>query len=182
MNSEQRGLMVPVVAGGWKESTLSLPEAKRNNPPWFRFLLTVFLFILPAISAQGQTVTATVSAGTHPWAVAVNPLTNKIYVVNQGGGNVTVVDGASNSTSTVTVGAGPDAVAVNPVTNKVYVANHFSNNVTVIDGATSSTTTVTVGTDPAAVAVNPVTNKVYVTNSIGGTVTVIDGTTNSTST
>jgi DNA-binding beta-propeller fold protein YncE len=28
--------------------------------------------------------------------VAINPVTNKIYVVNQGGTNVTVIDGATN--------------------------------------------------------------------------------------
>src|SRR5205814_4431864 len=128
-----------------KESTLSLPAAKRNNPPWFRFLLTVFLFILPAISAQGQTVTATVTTGTYPYAVAVNPVTNKIYVANQGSnsvsGNVTVIDGATNSTSTVPAGLAPSAVAVNPVTNRIYGANLYSNDVTAIDGASNSSST-----------------------------------------
>src|SRR5439155_11219166 len=87
---EQQGLIAPVATARSKESTLSLPEARRNNPPWFRFLLTVFLFILPAISARGQTVTATLTAGTSPFAVAVNPVNNKIYVANTGSGSVTV--------------------------------------------------------------------------------------------
>src|SRR2546430_275268 len=146
MNSEQRGLMVPVVAGGWKESSLSLPAAKRNNPaPWFiplsSFLLTLFLFILPAISVQGQTATATVAAGANPYAVAVNPVTNKIYVANFNGNDVTVIDGATNSTGTVPAGPHPYAVAVNAVTNKVYVANERDSSVTVIDGATNTTST-----------------------------------------
>ena len=54
--------------------------------------------------------------------MAVNPVTNKIYVANDGSSNVTVIDGATNSTTTVAAG-NPYAVAVNPVTNKIYVAN-----------------------------------------------------------
>ena len=56
--------------------------------------------------------------------MAVNPVTNKIYVANYDSDNVTVIDGATNDTTT---GARrvvrPCAVAVNPVTNKIYVAN-----------------------------------------------------------
>ena len=74
-------------------------------------------------SALGQTVTATISAGTNPQAVAVNPITNKIYVANPYSANLTVIDGATNSTTTVTAGTSPLAVAVNPVTNKIYVAS-----------------------------------------------------------
>ncbi len=34
-------------------------------------------------------------------ALAINPLTNKIYVANGNGNSVTVIDGASNQTTTV---------------------------------------------------------------------------------
>jgi YVTN family beta-propeller protein len=118
--------------------------------------------------------------------VAVNAVTNKVYVANNQSGNVTVIDGATNSATTVAAGSGPCAVAVNTVTNKVYVANYGSAygsaNVTVIDGATNSATAVAAGTCPRAVAVNPVTNKVYVANAGSDNVTVIDGATNSATT
>jgi YVTN family beta-propeller protein len=117
--------------------------------------------------------TTTVAAGTYPCAVAVNPVTNKVYVANANSNNVTVIDGATNNTATVAAGIVPCAVAVNPVSNKVYVANANSNNVTVIDGATNSTTTVAAGTAPIAVAVNPVTNKVYVANANSSNVTIL---------
>jgi YVTN family beta-propeller protein len=136
--------------------------------------------------------TATVDTGILPWAVAVNPVTNKIYVANRDNGTVTVIDGATDSTTTVSVGTGPDAVAVNPVTNKIYVANSNDGNngtVTVIDGADNSTATVNAGSYPLAIAVNSATNKVYVVNNSNaygeyatGTVTVIDGATNQTAT
>jgi YVTN family beta-propeller protein len=114
--------------------------------------------------------------------VAVNPVTNKIYVANNGSANVTVINGADNSTATVAAGTNPAAVAVNPVTNKSYVANLSSNNVTVINGADNSTATVAAGTNPQAVAVNPVTNKIYVANGNSANVTVINGADNSTAT
>jgi DNA-binding beta-propeller fold protein YncE len=126
-------------------------------------------------------------------AAAVNPITNKIYV--GGPGNVTVIDGATNSATTVTdpnaIGS-PSSIAVNSVTNKIYVANYAiatPGNVTVIDGATNAITTVTDpnAIAPVSIAVNSVTNKIYVANqgdspAQRGNITVIDGATNATTT
>jgi YVTN family beta-propeller protein len=149
----------------------------------FSIPLILLALVIPH-AAEAQTVTATLAAGTTPFSMAVNPATNKVYVVNNISNNVTVIDGATNATTTVGVGTNPVAVAVNPVTDKIYVVNFNSNNITVIDGATNATTTLA---DPGAVgpvrvAVNPVTNKFYVTNVCCSTVTVIDGSTNMTTT
>jgi uncharacterized repeat protein (TIGR01451 family) len=114
--------------------------------------------------------------------VAVNPVTNKVYVTTLNSNSVTVIDGMTNATTTVAVGAFPYSVAVNPVTNKIYVANSDSNNVTVIDGATNATITLPAGATPYSLAVNPVTNTIYVANYGGSSVTVIDGATNATTT
>lgn len=151
------------------------------------------LMLFPLASAWAQTVVANVPVsglGLEPHAVAVNPVTNKIYVA---GGVITVIDGTTNTTTSVQAGVSPIAVAVNPVTNKIYVANRGDiikgssrGNITVIDGMTNATTTVTDSNAafPSAVAVNPVTNKIYVTNlePMAGSVTVIDGVTNATTT
>ena len=61
-----------------------------------------------------------------PVGIAVNPATNKIYIVNFCGndpycndpGTVTVIDGSTNNTTTVTVGYLPYGVAVNSVTEQ----------------------------------------------------------------
>ena len=144
---------------------------------------------------DGETnTTATVIVENRPIALAVNPLTNKVYVANFGDSNptggrilghtVSVIDGYANTTATVAVGLNPGAVSVNPVTGKIYVANSLDGTVTVIDGATNATATVTIGPFPpyfiSAVAVNPVTNKAYVAGSGNDSVTVIDGATNTT--
>lgn len=161
--------------------------------------LVVCLALLPQAPVWAQAVVATVplgGPGAEPQAVAVNPVTNKIYVA--GGaitviGVITVIDGATNATTSVQAGVVPVAVAVNSVTNKIYVANQGDKingssrgNITVIDGLTNATTTVTDpnAAFPSAVAVNPVTNKIYVANlgPTAGSVTVIDGATNTTTT
>src|ERR1700709_2490273 len=99
-------------------------------------VLCVGLIAFPPI-AEAQSVTSSLVMGSTPYAVAVNPVTNKVYVANQNSGTVTVIDGATNTTTAVAVEGTPHAVAVNPATNKVYVANLGSNTVTVIDGATN---------------------------------------------
>ncbi len=98
--------------------------------------------------------------------MAVNPVTNKIYVADEGVNNVFVIDGATNTTTTVGVGSTQRGIAVDPVTNRIFVATFTaSNTITVIDGATNSTTTVPVGLLPFAFGINPVTGKIYVANN-----------------
>lgn len=123
--------------------------------------------------------TSTVEVGTDPFAVAVNPTTNKIYSAN---GGVTTIDGATNDTTTVAAGSGPCALAVNPNTNKIYVTDCIlnglagnGNTVTVIDGATNKTTSFTVGFGPGPVAVDLATNQIYIVNRDSNDVTVVDG-------
>ncbi len=88
------------------------------------------MLLCPADGATNSTTT--VSAGTNPGALAVNPVTNKIYVGNNGSINVTVIDGATNSVATVATAGGISLVAVNQVTNKIYAASSNSD-LTVID-------------------------------------------------
>jgi YVTN family beta-propeller protein len=140
------------------------------------FVSGLILFGL-ASQVRADWATATLSAGTNPNAVAVNPATNKIYVANYNSSNVTVIDGATCATATVTAGTNPCAVAVNPVSNMIYIANWGSNDVTVIDGGDNSTSTISVGINPVGLAVNPVTNKIYVANRNSNTVSVINGAT-----
>src|SRR5438876_54073 len=79
------------------------------------------------------------AAWAQTYGAAINPVTNKIYVANNSSNDITVIDGATNSTTLVRDANAkqPRSVAINPVTNKVYVTNSASNNVTVVDGATN---------------------------------------------
>ena len=109
--------------------------------------LLALVFFNPS-NAFAQTLTATIPVGTNPEFVAINEVTNTIYVSNQGSSNVTVINGTTLTTVSVPVGSNPGPVAVNPVTNMIYVANQGSGTVTVINGATNATTPVTVGAIP----------------------------------
>jgi len=145
--------------------------------------------------------TATVPAGICPVAIQVNSVTNKIYVANYGktclianscnnAGNITVIDGATNSTVEVDLPQPnlphPRGIAIDINRNKIYVTNHFSSDVAVIDGSTNTVSTLLTAALPYEIAANLLTNKFYLTSfdastvSTGATVTVIDGATNAT--
>jgi YVTN family beta-propeller protein len=154
------------------------------------------LFLVAALIAApagAQSATETIPVGSNPAGIAVNPVTNRVYVANNASNSVTVIDGVTNAAATLQIPSAnlPKVVAVNPVTDKIYIGGESDNRVTVIDGATGTTSTVSdpnaAGSNPSAIAVNPVTNKIYIANSpqeFGwpGSVTVIDGATNATST
>jgi len=140
----------------------------------------------------GQHVTA-VTAGTDPIGIAVNGVTNTVYVANASG-TVAVVNGskcdASNMSrchvqpATVRVGANPQFLAVDETTNTIYVANSSADTVSVIDGRTCNAdskvgcarvrATIPVGPLPFTLAVNEATSSVYVTDLGASTVSVIN--------
>ena len=160
-----------------------------------RYLAASLLLHWPtSLCAQALTDTLQVAGR----AVAVNPITNKIYVTgwctlqrSSTNGVIFAIDGATNATTAITVGVCPRAIAVNPVTNRIYVANigeaqgfgAFSGgSITVVDGATNSTASISDPHTPWALAINPTTNRIYVTNLNSDDITVIDGGTNSVTT
>lgn len=138
------------------------------------------------INGSTNAVSATIAVGYLPYGVAVNPLTNQIYVANQCGndptcastGTLSVIDGGSNSViATVIVGSDPYAVTVNTITNRIYVVNGcgtdptcttYAGSVSVIDGASDTVlATVPVGASPENPVINQTTNQIYVPNSCG---------------
>jgi DNA-binding beta-propeller fold protein YncE len=119
----------------------------------------------------------TVPVGSDPTAIAVNSLTNTIYVANYGSNNITVINGTDNTTVTVPLPYAPWAVAVNAVTNKVYVSGGYE--VTVIDGATNNTTSIPLSATATngglyGIAINSSTNMIYVVDYYDDT-TIING-------
>jgi uncharacterized protein (TIGR03437 family) len=166
---------------------MEIPNYLKNiRMPRARRLLSLLFFALTGLpSAHAQSLTATIKVGTGPGGVAVNSMTNKIYVANPGINSATIIDGASNSAVTIPIAGSnePAGFAINSTTNKIYVANGNDNAVSIIDGATNSTTYVIIaGAFPLSVAVNSTTNKIYVSDGFSDNVTIIDGATNATTT
>jgi len=121
----------------------------------------------------------TITVGSMPKQAAINTMTNKIYVPNNLGNSVSVIDGDADTVLTTVnlgPGTGPYYAAVNETTNRIYIANNFGNSVSVIDGATDTVeATVPTGNAPRAIAINETTNMIYSANYMGSTVTVING-------
>jgi DNA-binding beta-propeller fold protein YncE len=129
--------------------------------------------------------------------VAVDPITNSIFVPNQEDSTVSVIDGTicnaadtdgcNQHPPTVAVGFSPGTLAVDPATDTVYVPNQDENTVSVLNGAACTLThqsgcrhaapTTTVGSGPAGVAVDGATDTIYVTSQNDHDLSVINGAT-----
>ncbi len=134
---------------------------------------------LAAAPANADVVVASVPAGLSPANLAVNTVTNKIYVPNQSSQTVSVIDGATNQPQVLITRPNPETAVVNSTTNKIYVG-HSDGYVTVIDGATNAFTTIQTGGHSANLVLDEATNRIYVPGGRG--IIVIDGSTNSLST
>ncbi len=133
------------------------------------------------IDTADNTVLTTVTVGSYPLGVAVNPAGTMAYVANYNADTVSVIETNTNTVvATVPVGDSPMGVTINPTGTRVYVTNEIGNSVSVID--TSSNTVIATMTSPGTglygVAVNSDGTKVYAVKSNINGVSVIDTTTN----
>ena len=118
------------------------------------------------IDGTTHAVATLATGGSGP--IAVNSVTDRIYVIRHGlGDEVNVIHGPTNHSYAMAIYSyQPVAIAVNPNTNKLYVANYTTGDVRVIDLAVESeyppTRSIGVWSKPVALAVNPVTNTIYV--------------------
>ncbi|HZZ92496.1 MAG TPA: Ig-like domain repeat protein [Usitatibacter sp.] len=126
-----------------------------------RLLFSCFALLLASLVSHAQTVRAPVVTGDTPRAVAVNPVTNTAYVINEFGNSVSVVNGATGAvTATVPVGNRPEYIAVNPQTNRIYVSQGDAS-LTVIDGNTNTPASYALGST-GPIAINPANGIVYI--------------------
>ena len=123
------------------------------------------------INRATNVITATIPVGAWPYGVAVNQLTNTIYVTNYAGPSLSIINGATNVvTATIPntgVGDTPYGVAVNPLTNKVYVTDivgDLTYGMYVLNGTTGAVlSAIRTDGDVFSVAVNTLTNTIYAT-------------------
>jgi YVTN family beta-propeller protein len=144
--------------------------------------LIFICFLLASMTVRADGVVTKLPTGLDPEAIAVNPVTNTLFVVNKGDDTVTVSDRNRLTTTSVPVGHLPVAIAINATTDQAYVVNSGSNSVTKIDGVTLATSSIAVGNQPNAIALDPELNRIFVANSADATITQIDGATQATNT
>ncbi len=139
---------------------------------------------MSVFDADSNTVSTWFYVPQSPEAIAVNPVTKKIYVSSSKYPDpsiVTIIDGTNYSMSTVQVGSNARNMVVDSVTNKIYALDTFRGAVWVIDGATQDTTAISIYGIPIQMALDSVTNKIFVANDWGN-VYVVDGANNSVTT
>ena len=147
-------------------------------------------------SGCGQTPKS-VTVGSDPIGVVVNPITESVFVLNEEDSTVSVIDGAicnaahaagcSQHPPDIATGFNPGYLYVDLATDTVYASNQGQNDVSVLDGAARTLThpsgcrkaapTTTVGAGPAGIAVDAATHTVYVTSQNDDTLSVINGAT-----
>jgi YVTN family beta-propeller protein len=124
------------------------------------------------------------SVSSNPFDIAINPVTDRLYITNLHFGTVSVIDGSTDRLITeIKVGNFPSGLSVDPEINKIYVTNSRSDTVSVIDGSTNSiAATIMVGDKPNTVAIDTteegVDSLVFVANSDSDMVSVIDASEN----
>jgi YVTN family beta-propeller protein len=130
----------------------------------------------PPLAFSGDTVIATIGAGLQPNAIAVNPVSHRVYVANSGSDNVTVIDGTTNSrVATVSLAgsafAYANCVVVDSLASpaRAYVGNFWRGTTNIINEASSSviatlSTGAAHGGGPRSLALDPSSSppKLYV--------------------
>ena len=170
------------------ETHLSCPgvSSSRKKSPWSpaRILAScagtaVFCTALLSAAIAAQPIQPARTALINPRAIAVNPATHRVYVVDQPENSVVTEDIRSGVSTSIPVGKFPDALAIDPGLDRIYVVNSASDTVSVIDGATQSVmATVPAGRMPYAIAIDPGLHRVLVMNTYSSFVTEIDEATN----
>lgn len=139
------------------------------------------------INGNTNTVVGTISVGTNPFGIGVNPNSNKVYVSNYTSNDVYVINSLTDTLITgtgypISLAGDLRDVGINPVTNKIYVADEYTgDSIFVVDGVTDTESTVITagGNYPYGIGVNPLTNKIYVGLWGATEISIINGTTDS---
>ena len=120
--------------------------------------------------------TGELPVGTDPEVLVALPNGSKVYSINKGSNNVSVINTSDNSAgATIAVGTTPVWGVVSADGARVYVLNQGAGTVSIIDTASDTViATVTVGGGPNNAIYDSHLNRVYVTNSGSNTLSVID--------
>lgn len=179
------------------QSATSTPRPTPNPQPTAASL--TWPITAPGREGQSRSCTncrvpvATVPVGEMPHSVAVNPVTNRIYVGGLGSNSITVIDGSTKSVlTTIQLPSPPRAdrqtVVVNTIANRIYVASMVTgtidskanpNRFYVIDGSSNAImlNTSDFANFPAGVVFNPTTGRIYISDLATIGISVVDSVT-----
>jgi len=112
-------------------------------------------------AAVGGTLATTYPVGHQPFGVVVDPLDGRVYVSNNGGTTVSVVDPVSASVRTANAGMQPGLLALDSAARRLYVSNYADQTITVLDLATLSQVTTIYDGGGLGIAVDPAAHLVF---------------------
>jgi YVTN family beta-propeller protein len=130
-----------------------------------------------AITTNTNVATRTIPVGTNPIAMAETPDGKKLYVVNQGSGNVTSVNTVDKSVNaTIATGTSPVLAVARSDSNRVYVLDDMTGAISSIDTFSDSVlgTPVSAGAGASYLFYSPKQNRLYATNSATRQLAVFD--------
>ena len=129
-----------------------------------------------------ERIIGAVTVGHKPMGMVLNSTQERLYIVNSGSKDISIVDTTQFSviyTIPLAAGLEPTDIAIMPddknlIEGKLYIINRLSNDVTVINTTTKRIVkTVAVGTRPSAIAVNSTRKEVYVANERSNNISII---------
>jgi YVTN family beta-propeller protein len=128
--------------------------------------------------ALTETPPITLPSGSYPGGLAISGDGKRLYVANDLGESMSIIDTTSATVSATTpVGHNPYTVVLSKNGMKAYVSNWGGSTVSVLNALTGAGIgSITVGTHPSALAVNPVSGDLYVANTDSDTISIVDTT------
>jgi YVTN family beta-propeller protein/cysteine-rich repeat protein len=122
------------------------------------------------------TVADPVTAGTGPWAAAVDPRGGEVWVTNRESDDVTILDARTGENrGHIAVPSRPLGVVFDLHGARAYVASYDADALAVIDTASRAVVrTIPVGRGASGLALSPSGTRLYVTNYASNTLSVFD--------
>ncbi len=144
-----------------------------KRPRWGVYVL-MFLSVVFSLSSRGSPF-----IGVRSVSAQDNPIQGTVWVADEFGNSITVIDASTNELITTLTGIeGPHNLQVSPDGARVWAVSGHDSTAVVIDAQTYELIgTVPTGEHPAHVILTPDGSTAYVTNSEDNTVTAIDAAT-----
>jgi YVTN family beta-propeller protein len=152
----------------------------------FSSYLPVVESVLNTILIEGNKITHKLNKSGlplngSPVDLAVNPVTNKLYVAIPESRQIQVIDGSTDRIiHNITIGAYPNSIALNPELNRIYVASPETDIIYVVDGNTNEIVN-KIQAGPFVADLNVDTNEfgsyttlVFVANQGNNSISIID--------
>lgn len=137
---------------------------------------------IATIDTKTNQVLEKIPVSAHPYAIKVDPITNKILVANLAGNEITfLTPDESNPTkhvvsSTLKTGAGPWGIDIDADNHRAYITHRGDHHVTVVDTISEKVIDeIEVGDDTQAVSVDSKEHQIYVSYLQQNKIVKIDG-------